>query len=83
MNGDALVRWINATSTTFWDYDIRNGHNRFRNRVHYSTANCIVVGDSFVEANVVSENKLHTTLIFRDASANQEPQTDVVQISKP
>ncbi|MCH8042342.1 MAG: hypothetical protein IID44_01360 [Planctomycetes bacterium] len=41
-------------------YDVRYDRNGFRNDVDYDTANCIVIGDSFVEGGNVSSDELLT-----------------------
>ncbi len=62
MGGD-LVLWRNAPPLLNRDYDIQYDHIGFRNNTDYSKADCIVLGDSFIEAGNVSSDELHTTLM--------------------
>lgn len=63
--GGDLVPWRNAPPLTNIDYNIQYDHMGFRNPIDISQAECIVVGDSFVEAGNVSSDELNTTLMAK------------------
>ncbi len=61
--GGDLCHRANATPTTIREYDTRYDRNGFRNHTDYSGADCVVIGDSFVEAPNVYFHELLTTRI--------------------
>ena len=58
--GGDLNVFYNVPAVTALTYDVKYDHKGFRNEVDYERADCVVIGDSFVEAGGVSADELFT-----------------------
>ncbi|MEQ9407224.1 MAG: hypothetical protein RIK87_05835 [Fuerstiella sp.] len=58
--GDLSRRRIGAPALTVRPYDVAYDRHGFRNDVNYDRVDCIVIGDSFVEAGNVLSDELST-----------------------
>ncbi len=61
--GGDLNLYYNTPAITTIAYDVKYDHNGFRNDVDYDQADCVVIGDSFVEAGGVFAEDIFTTKI--------------------
>ena len=61
--GDLFLAPEKRPKTIQRPYDLQYDHNGFRNGVDYVEADCIVIGDSFIEGFHVTDEELHTTQV--------------------
>lgn len=68
--GDLSRGWAGAPPLTVRPYDVRYDRNGFRNEIDYDRVDCVVIGDSFVEAGNVSSDELLTHHIARELGSS-------------
>ncbi|MBJ05526.1 MAG: hypothetical protein CMO40_00180 [Verrucomicrobiaceae bacterium] len=61
MTGGDLNLYYNTPAATKIDYELKYDRNGFRNEEDHQKADCVVIGDSFVEAGGVLAGDLFTT----------------------
>lgn len=58
--GDLTTGGHGSPAVTFRPYDVQYDRNGFRNNVDYEQVDCVVIGDSFVEAESVLSDEIFT-----------------------